>query len=119
MIPRIAPGDDAFGDRIDVGADVALPLREADLRRDALDPFLVETRDHLGDRRPAQAGVHDLVERAQLFRPAAAVIEIEGDGGEQRMDAVVRGRVTFAQGLAILFTACGATAASKASRLSK
>src|SRR6185312_7997500 len=36
---------DGLGDRIDVGADVAEPLRGPDLRRDALDPFLVEARD--------------------------------------------------------------------------
>jgi hypothetical protein len=51
-------------DRIDVGADIAPPLRGSDLRQDAVDPFLIETRDNLWSRGPARARVHNLVKRA-------------------------------------------------------
>src|SRR5690349_1288446 len=100
--PHRAGHGDRFRGRIEVAADIALPLCGANLRCNTIDPFLIEARNHLRDRWPAQARIHDFMESTQLFWPAATVIEIEGNGGEQRMNAVNATQVPLAQTLAVI-----------------
>ena len=58
---------------------------------------------HFGDRGPAQARFHHLIERPQLLRPAAAIVHVEGDAGEQRLPPFGRRHLQLDDSLPVFF----------------